>query len=250
MTTVSDPDKLAASIGSLWAAYLAVLATLRLEFARVVALALGIAEMVKFPIVRVAAPPLAAVLGPELKHWVPTIITTVINFLGESHDSPHTLAPPEQRPAACLPCCRSACALLLLTPRFLAPCHRRPAPPHFTRSRLRILRLPCGCAVIGFAWYLQKIVSAFNSALRGGRMFGAALFALLDERGVLAKLPCFPKDKPFDPNDSHLDEAVGYLVAGTPQPLPHPFEALVEAVVGVGPTSLDHSRSPQLTCSA
>ena len=87
------------------------------------------------------------------------------------------------------------------------------------------MRLPCGCAVIGFAWYLQKIVSAFNSALRGGRMFGAALFALLDERGVLAKLPCFPKDKPFDPNDSHLDEAVGYLVAGTPQPLPHPLGA-------------------------
>lgn len=48
----------------------------------VVALALGIAEMVKFPIVRVVAPPLSAVLGPELKHWVPTIITTVINFLG------------------------------------------------------------------------------------------------------------------------------------------------------------------------
>ena len=82
MTTVSDPDKLANSVGALWGAYLAVLATLRLEFARVVALALGIAEMVKFPIVRVVAPPLSAVLGPELKHWVPTIITTVINFLG------------------------------------------------------------------------------------------------------------------------------------------------------------------------
>ena len=46
MTTVSDPDKLANSVGALWGAYLAVLATLRLEFARVVALALGIAEMV------------------------------------------------------------------------------------------------------------------------------------------------------------------------------------------------------------
>ena len=144
-------------------------------------------------------------------------------------------------------------------------------------------------AVIGFAWYLQKVVSAFNSALRGGRMFGAALFSFLDERtlhaaaachpislrglepcldqsrhraggacpciahadsgassrvadlpltatppradppssththtvlrlgaaagGVLAKLPCFPKDKAFDPNDSYLDEAVGYIVA-------------------------------------
>ena len=41
MRTVKEPDKLQSAVGGLWSAYLAVLATLRLEFARVAALALG-----------------------------------------------------------------------------------------------------------------------------------------------------------------------------------------------------------------
>lgn len=146
MTTVKEPEKLQTAVGSLWAAYLAVLATLRLEFARVAALALGIAEMVKFPVVRFVSPPLSAALGPELKHWVPTLITTTINIVA-----------------------------------------------------------------VAFAWYVQKIISAFYSALRGGKMFGEALFALLDEYGLLKKLPFIKQ--PFDHNESYLDEIAGYLIA-------------------------------------
>jgi len=150
MTVVKDPDRLIDAVGGLWAAYLAVLATLRLEFARVTALALGIAEMVKFPIVRVAGPPLSSLLGPERKHWVMTIITVVLNVL-----------------------------------------------------------------VISFAWFLQKIISAFNSALRGGKMFGEALLGFLDEKGLLAKVPFMKAkdDGTFDVNDTYLDEIIGYLVA-------------------------------------
>ena len=147
MRTVKEPERLQSAVGSLWAAYLAVLATLRLEFARVAALALGIAEMVKLRAVKLLAPPLSSALGAELKHWVPTLITTAINV-----------------------------------------------------------------AAVIFAWYVQQIVSAFYSALRGGKMFAEALFAFLNDRGWLARLPCVAK--PFDPNDSYLDEVVGYLLAG------------------------------------
>ena len=56
------------------------------------------------------------------------------------------------------------------------------------------------------------MVSAFYSALRGGKMFAEALFAFLNDRGWLARLPCVAK--PFDLNDSYLDEVVGYLLAG------------------------------------
>tara|TARA_B110001452_G_scaffold245142_1_gene229615 strand:+ start:941 stop:1546 length:606 start_codon:yes stop_codon:yes gene_type:complete len=159
MTVVKDPDRLIDAVGGLWAAYLAVLATLRLEFARVTALALGIAEMVKFPIVRVAGPPLSSLLGPERKHWVMTIITVVLNVL-----------------------------------------------------------------VISFAWFLQKIISAFNSALRGGKMFGEALLGFLDEKGLLAKVPFMKAkdDGTFDVNDTYLDEIIGYLVAAGPLPPSHP----------------------------
>merc|ERR1712167_370996 len=55
-------------------AYLAVLATLKFEFAKTVALALGIADMLKFFFVRTLGPVLAFALGPDLKHWVHPII--------------------------------------------------------------------------------------------------------------------------------------------------------------------------------
>ena len=40
----------------LFTAYLAVIATLRLEFARTTAFALGIVDMVKFPLLRILSP--------------------------------------------------------------------------------------------------------------------------------------------------------------------------------------------------
>ena len=69
------------AMGSLWAAYLAVLATRRLQFARIAAMALGIAEMVSPPLLKIFSPPLQEALGNKLKHWVPTLITTTINFV-------------------------------------------------------------------------------------------------------------------------------------------------------------------------
>ena len=44
---IKQPDKLQQAVGSLWTAYIAVLATLKLEFARTTAFALGIVEVIK-----------------------------------------------------------------------------------------------------------------------------------------------------------------------------------------------------------
>jgi len=161
MSVVKDPKKLQEAWGALFTAYLAVLATLRLEFARTTAFALGIVEMCKFPIVRTFAPMLTAAIGPKLVHWTETLIETALTFL----------------------------------------------------------------AVV-FAWYLQMIVSAFYSGLRGGRMFAEALIEFLQQKktedGVpyIDKLPfpiarVDPNDptSPFDPNESFLDEAIGYSLA-------------------------------------
>ena len=57
----------------------------------------------------------------------------------------------------------------------------------------------------------NQVVSAFYSALRGGKLFASALFSFLDDRGWLARLPCVAK--PFEPDDSNLDEIVGYVLA-------------------------------------
>jgi len=148
MTTIKEPQKLQMALGSLWAAYLAVLATLKLQFAQTTAIALGIVEVVQFPPSRVLAPLLAQALGPDLKHWVETLLDTAIKFV----------------------------------------------------------------AVV-FAWYLQMVISAFYSALRGGRTFALALCEVVHEQGwghYVERLPGVAK--PFHPDTSFLDEIIGYTL--------------------------------------
>jgi len=148
MEAVKDPAKLQGAVGGLWAAYLAVLATLKLQFARTTALALGIAEMVEFPVMRVCAPPLKLALGDKLAHWTETIVDSAIKLV----------------------------------------------------------------AII-FAWYVQMVIAAFNSGLRGGRIFADALFSLALERGWMEKLPEWMAKQPYDPDNSYLDEVVMYTLA-------------------------------------
>eukprot|EP00928_Gymnodinium_smaydae_P065338 TRINITY_DN484_c0_g1_i2.p1 TRINITY_DN484_c0_g1~~TRINITY_DN484_c0_g1_i2.p1 ORF type:complete len:433 (+),score=86.71 TRINITY_DN484_c0_g1_i2:73-1371(+) len=147
MLAVDDPARLQGAVGNLWAAWLAVLATLRLEFARTTAIAIGIADMCKFPIMRLCAPLLAWALGPDLTNWVETIVDSALKIF---------------------------------------------------------------CIV--FAWFLQEIISAFYAGLRGGKMFAEGAFSILEERGLLQKLPDFlvPDKEPFNPDTTYLDEMIAY----------------------------------------
>ena len=133
ITTVKEPWRLQTAVASLWSAWLAVLATLKLEFARTTAMALGVVDLVKFPIVRFGTPTLLAILGPEGKHWAVPLIESGLSIF----------------------------------------------------------------AII-VAWYLQMVISAFYSALRGGRMFAEAFFELLTEKGWIEQIPGI--QLPFDPN--------------------------------------------------
>lgn len=81
MKTVQDPEVLQKALLCVWTSWIAVLASLRLQFAQTVALALGIADVLKFPAVLVFAPPLALALGTDLKHWVDTIIDTTLKIV-------------------------------------------------------------------------------------------------------------------------------------------------------------------------
>lgn len=62
-----------------------------------------------------------------------------------------------------------------------------------------------------FAWLIQTIISAFYSGLRGGKMFADALIQELIDRDLLDKVPFV--QKPFDPDESYLDEVIGYAIA-------------------------------------
>ena len=156
LRAVKQPDKLQSAVGSMWAAYIAVLATLKLEFARTTAFALGIVETVKVPIVRLMSPVVVAILAaapPDMKldaeatvGWAITIVESALTLF----------------------------------------------------------------AVI-FAWYLQMIISAFYAGLRGGRIFGDAVCQLLVDYGLMAWVPLVAQ--PFVPEESYLDEFVGYSTA-------------------------------------
>jgi hypothetical protein len=152
MRAVKEPARVEAAVGGLWAAYLAVLATLRLEFARTTAMALGLVETVELPLVRLLAPPIAGTLtAGGVAHWTQTVVTGAIKLVA-----------------------------------------------------------------IVLAWYLQMIISAFYSAMRGGRLFADGLSDFVLEHpqyvGYVEALPGVAK--PFHPDTSQLDEVVGYGLAG------------------------------------
>ena len=56
---------------------------------------------------------------------------------------------------------------------------------------------------ISIAWSIQKVISAFHSAMRGGHLAGACLINVLNKKGFIK----------FNDADSYIDEALGYVLA-------------------------------------
>jgi hypothetical protein len=68
--------------------------------------------------------------------------------------------------------------------------------------------------IVIVAWYAKSFVAAFYAALRGGRLFAQGFFGLIVDqahRGVVICPGIVGKE--FDPNESVLDEVVGYIIA-------------------------------------
>ena len=63
------------------------------------------------------------------------------------------------------------------------------------------------------AMYIQQIISAFYSALRGGKLFAGGLFNILHEKAKKGVILCPGVVGPdFDPEKSILDEVIAWLV--------------------------------------
>ena len=138
LRSVKEPPRLQSAVAALWGAYLAVLATLRLQFAQTTAIALGIVESIQPPLIRLCVPPLAVLLEPlELGHWTATLVDTSLKLV-----------------------------------------------------------------VIIFAWYVQMIISAYYSAVRGGRIFALALCDKINE-AVNMTLPR-ARSRPHTPARGHV----------------------------------------------
>ena len=149
MKSITQPAMLSEAVARLWGCYLAILATMKMQFAQTTAIALGIVETVQYPAARLLAPGLTRLLGADLAHWSETLLLSLVRLV----------------------------AIIL-------------------------------------AWYLQMIISAFYSALRGGKLFADGLCDLVVANGwsvYVEKLPFVAT--PFDPDTTHVDEAVAYTLA-------------------------------------
>jgi len=65
------------------------------------------------------------------------------------------------------------------------------------------LRWTCKAITIIMAWWIQRIISAFHSAMRGGHMLGVYLVEYLKENKIVQA----------GPDDSKIDEMVGWVLA-------------------------------------
>lgn len=79
---IKDPSKLAFALGSVYTAWLAIQATLRLEFAKTITLGLSIAELAQPAANKLALPLLTHVLPREYHHWLPMLIKSATKALG------------------------------------------------------------------------------------------------------------------------------------------------------------------------
>ena len=81
MLAVEEPRRVQAAVTFLWSSWVSILMTLRFEFARYIAIALALVEMLRTPTARLIGPALGLLLGRDLLKWVPVIIESVLSLL-------------------------------------------------------------------------------------------------------------------------------------------------------------------------
>ena len=117
---------------------LAVIATLKVQFARAITLGASIGEILKKPAHRFGSPGLKKLMPEEYHKWAPLLIDYTVKTVA-----------------------------------------------------------------ITIAWTIQKVISAFHSAMRGGHLAGACLLNVLNKKGFIK----------FNDAESSIDEAIGYVLA-------------------------------------
>jgi hypothetical protein len=90
----------------------------------------------------------------------------------------------------------------------LAPPVSRCIPPEYHKWVPIVLGWACKAAAMSFAWRIQRVLTAYTSAIAGGLMFSRSIFRMLRKRGIRL-FGLIPEDS----DKSYLDEIVGFTVA-------------------------------------
>lgn len=134
-----DPKKFSDALTGLNSGFLAVVATLKLEFAKTITLGCAIAHAIEKPVQRYVIPKVEPLVPTEYRKWVSPVTSYALKSVA-----------------------------------------------------------------ISIAWTVQRFVSAFHSAIRGG---------LMASRCILAYLSVMKYTPHIDHNDTYLDEVAGYALA-------------------------------------
>lgn len=136
--TVVKPDTVSEQLSCLYSGWIGVMATLKIQFAKTIALGAAIGERLYGPAEKFLQPLVLDVCPEEYKHWVPWGI-----------------------------------------------------------------RWGCKSIAVYIAWWVQRIISAFHSAIRGGLLCGKELVNFANEKGWIS----------VTDEDTYLDEIVGWGLA-------------------------------------
>jgi hypothetical protein len=133
-----DPQRISIAIAGINAGFLAVIATLKVDFAKTITLGNSIGSVMENPAREYVLPTVEKLLPPEYRRWAWPMISYSIRSVA-----------------------------------------------------------------ISIAWFVQRIISAFHSAIRGGLMFSRNIMAYLTEMNIYK----------INHEESMLDELVGYALA-------------------------------------
>jgi len=87
--------------------------------------------------------------------------------------------------------------------RKLEPAIESVIPEEYQKWVPVVTRWTCKAIAISLAWWIQRIISAVHSAIRGGMIFGEYLVDFLHEKGFLVA----------EHRDTYMDEAIGWSIA-------------------------------------
>lgn len=133
-----DPQRFTNALAGLNAGFLAVVATLKLEFAKAITLGSAIADCIDKPATQFVLPYIVSAIPADVKHWARPVMSYSI----------HAFA-------------------------------------------------------ISLSWFIQRVISAFHSAIRGGLMCSRNILEYLSEMNILH----------IDHEKTQLDEVLGYGLA-------------------------------------
>lgn len=204
-----DPEKVNGALSGIYTGWIGVIAVLKVQFAKTIALGLAIGNFLYKPAI--------GFLLPVAVHLVPrTIVPPKMNadqardFMGNQFEQ----ATFDARAKVEIKVIPTEDGEKKFVQSFITDgqysdfgySHKagdKVADPSYTKWIPTAIAYVCKSIAISIAWYIQRIISAFHSAIKGGLICSRNLLDFLNDRGLIK----------FNDEESYIDEVFGWFLA-------------------------------------